>query len=113
MSLGEPKIKVGDTMPMDVIVTGFAATAGRAEAALGLPQGQEMLSLPPGAFTPPDPCQVPCLKAEVRAAHSTAAVSASLRLLLRRLLRRRLRLLRLLSARSHAFDSPIRPLTAA
>ena len=55
MSLGEPKIKVGDTMPMDVIVhQGFAGNTPDAPKPLSaFLKGKKVLLVSlPGAFTP-------------------------------------------------------------
>ena len=55
MSLGEPKIKVGDTMPMDVIVhQGFAGNTPSAPQPMKtfLAGKKVLLVSLPGAFTP-------------------------------------------------------------
>jgi hypothetical protein len=55
MSLGEPKIKVGDTFPADVVVhVGFAGNTPEAPQTMGsLLSGKKCLVVTlPGAFTP-------------------------------------------------------------
>jgi len=55
MSLGEPKIKVGDSFPTDVIVhVGFAGNTPSAPQTIGsLVAGKKCLVVTlPGAFTP-------------------------------------------------------------